>query len=54
MAYKTLRYELSGEIHSWDCGPDSIQFEMTREEVVKFFLREFQDHETFFILGWDS
>jgi hypothetical protein len=54
MTYKTLRYEVNGEVHTYECGPDTWQFNMTRNEVVRFFLNEASNKCEFFILGWDS
>ena len=54
MTYKTLRYEINGEVHTYECGPNTWQFDMTRDEVVRFFLNEASDKCDFFILGWDS
>jgi len=54
MTYKTLRYEVDGVVHTYECGPDTWQFNMTRSEVVRFFLNEASDKCEFFILGWDS
>ena len=49
--HKTLKYEINGEVFHYECAPGTWQYEMTREEVTKFFLNEFGDQDAY-ILGW--
>ena len=49
--YKTLKYEIDGEVFYYECAPDTWQFNMTREEVTRFFLNEFCNQDIY-ILGW--
>ncbi len=49
--HKTLKYEINGVEMTYECAPGTWQYDMTREEVVKFFLNEFGDQDAY-ILGW--
>ena len=49
--HKTLKYEINGVEMTYECAPGTWQFDMTREEVTKFFLNEFGDQDAY-ILGW--
>ena len=49
--HKTLKYEINGEVFYYECAPGTWQYEMTRDEVTKFFLNEFGDQDAY-ILGW--
>lgn len=49
--YKTLIYEVEGKLYTYECAPNTIQFNMSYQQVEKFFLNEF-GNSNFAICGW--